>query len=266
MHTAVINKKRPLIYAIIITIGFIFLQNILHTAPDQYFFLGMLMLYPILLFELLITRYYAKLLLNQFALPPVNEDQDRFAHIIHPLVYFSLVCFLYFHKQLSIQPFLFVIILLIFWLLFTNIRAYYEDKFKLELLTHNIYDIITILAVFFILDSFSNIIGSNNFNVNLVFFPQTFSFLLFFKLICIRYKITGKFLILILLSVILGAVAVILTNIGLSELAISFLLSETFYFIFAYMLHMHDGSASLKILSEYFIIFIMSLVLLISLK
>src|SRR3989344_1294626 len=111
MTTSLTNKKRPLIYAIIMTIGFIFLQNLLQTLPEQYFLTGILLLYPLLIFELLITRYSAKLLLKQYSLPPVSENKESLSHLVHhvvlpSLIYFSSVSFLFFHRQPSLQPFL----------------------------------------------------------------------------------------------------------------------------------------------------------------
>ena len=93
MSTAVTNKRRPLIYAIVMTIGFIFLQNLLQTLPEQYFLTGVLFLYPMLIFELLTTRYNAQLLLKQYSLPPISENKESDSDLINSgLLIRYLIC------------------------------------------------------------------------------------------------------------------------------------------------------------------------------
>ena len=267
MSTAVTNKRRPLIYAIVMTIGFIFLQNLLQTLPEQYFLTGVLFLYPMLIFELLTTRYNAQLLLKQYSLPPISENKESVSHLVHhvilpSLIYFSSVSFLFFHRQPSLQPFLTIGVFFIYWILFTNIRAFYEDKFKLELYTHNIYDIITTLSAFFSFVSIINIFKSNQFNLLFIFIPLTAIFLLLYHLIVVRYQVHLSLAVKFLIGILFAAGTLIVSYSGLNELDAGFILTEVFYFTFAITLHYHDGSANLKIISEYIIIFTLSIVLL----
>src|SRR3990167_2219230 len=268
MTTSLTNKKRPLIYAIIMTIGFIFLQNLLQTLPEQYFLTGILLLYPLLIFELLITRYSAKLLLKQYSLPPVSENKESLSHLVHhvvlpSLIYFSSVSFLFFHRQPSLQPFLTIGLFFTYWILFTNIRAFYEDKFKLEIYTHNIYDIITTFSAFFTFVSIFNLFKTYQFTLLIIFIPLTAVFFLLYLLILVRYQIQIVIPVKLLIVILFAAVSLIVSYLGLNELEAGFILTETFYFIYAITIHYHEGSANLKIISEYIIIFMRSIVLLI---
>ncbi|MFQ5492804.1 MAG: hypothetical protein ACE5DX_01440 [Candidatus Dojkabacteria bacterium] len=261
-------KKRPFVYAIIITVGFAFLISILENLSDGFFFMGAIALYFVLLFELFITISYAKRLLDQFELPQVNSKHVQVQlvhHLVLPsLAYYSLIAYLFFNHQLSLKLLTLALVFVIFAILFTNIRALYEDKYKLEQSTHSIYDAIMILTAFLGTDALLNSLSFIGSPTILILLSVTALLALLGVLVIVRYQLLKPIFVLelVITIILFNIVLYILLSIGLAVFITSFLSTLFFYYILAFLSHLHEGTASKKILIEYVIVFAIMIVVL----
>jgi hypothetical protein len=254
-------KKRPFVYATVLTLGFALLLNILENLPDNFFFSAALILYVVLLFELFSTRFYAQRILDQFELPPV-EGEDRLAQLIHHIIlptftYVGLVIFLFFNHQHSLNILLLVLVWAIFAILFTNIRAYYEDKFKLERITHNVYDFLMLIISFISIDAILNIFSYTDAARILIVLAVAVTLIFLGFLVLIRYGLTNLSHIRVMLGTIIvfAALLYIFLLYGQSLSLVSFIGTLFFYYLIAYFNHVLDDSFSGKVLLEYVLVF-----------
>lgn len=266
-------KKRPFIYAFSLSIGFALLRDILRTAPTNYFFYTAAILYLILIFELFITRYYAKYLLDQYMLPPVSDTSHKVIQFIHhlslpTLLYFSLVAFTYFNSATYLDPLIWLTVFIVYSVLFTNIRAFYEDKFKLEEHTHVIYDILNILLVYFLFEVILQ--GVNYFNLNLIYeTPLSFIVIMSVGLLTvIRYKLVNRLMLLFLILIaIFCALLVLIGNLlNLATVTIALIGTLIFYYFTAFINHYREQTFSYEILFEYVVVFLLLIVLVIGIS
>ena len=260
-------KRRPFVYAFVLSVGFALLLSTLRDAAIKNYFIGSAVLYLVLVFELYSTKFYAQDVLSQFKLPPV-ESKDKNVQLIHHLllpsfIYIGLVGFVFFNSLRSIDLLIVTVSFLIFTVLFTNVRAYYEDKFQLEHSTHSIYDIINIISLFVFTDSILNLF--NYFGMNLYFAAGIIvaMFLLFSVLVLMRYFLLNMHQIGVLLGTVIavGVSMVLFIMFGFAFLLISFLVSLLFYYQLAYYNHLRDDTFSKEILFEYVVVFFILIVL-----
>lgn len=255
-------KKRPLVYALVVTVGFAFLLTILENLPADYFFMAAGIIYLVLLFELYSTVFYASRLLDQFQLPPV-DDKDKLPQLIHHLVlptviYLGLVIFLFFNHQHSLNLFFIILVFVIFSVLFTNIRAFYEDKFKLEAATHNIYDFLMLIISYIATDAVLNIFSFAQSSVVMIIFFTGLVLLLLGALVLLRYHLySGRnMVILTVLILVYSVVTGLLINLGLNISVVALISTLEFYYLLAYYNHVLDNSLSGKVITEYILVFL----------
>jgi hypothetical protein len=261
-------KKRPFIYSLIVTTGFAFLLSILDNLPDSFYFTGSAVLFLIFVFELFSTHYYAARILEQFGFPPLSDEKRMITFIQHSILptfaYFGIVLFLFFNHHPYLNFAWLLLIFIMFSLLFTNIRAYHEDKFNLEATTNGIYDILLLVISFVTADGIVNasrFAGLNNLFV--AFLISVLSIVLCI-LVFIRYrylkprhfKLLGAVVLLIFVT------AFVLVSAGLSALAVAMAVSLLLYYLIAYINHKRDGTATASVFAEYLVVFLILLVIL----
>jgi hypothetical protein len=165
-----------------------------------------------------------------------------------PLIaYVGFIGFIYTNNQTSLSLIYFSVSFLIFSLLFINVRAYYQDKFKLEQQTHIVYDLIKIFLFFTIIDSLLNLSSQYDFNffvvAGLVFTTSS----LLTLLILLRHKHLGYFnLVLVLLSgLAIGYLTSALQALLDTKTLIASFYSTLIFYIFNAILH-HDLERTLR--------------------
>jgi hypothetical protein len=162
------RNLRSYFYGFVMALGLVFLQQLGATSSFTTFLLGLLVLELVLLMEIYTTFRYASSLLRQLDLPSVEiykRNAQLVYHLLLPtLTYFGLAGFIYTNNISSLTLVYFFVSWLLFALLFINIRAYYEDKFKLEKQTHVVYDLIKITLFFTITDTILNLSSRYDFN------------------------------------------------------------------------------------------------------
>lgn len=266
MKKLVSYSKRPYVYAVLLSLGMILLSSIIHNSTLRTYILASVLLYGLLLFELFSTRYHAEHFEDQYELGeihPVHHRANLVHHLIIPTVLFlSLVLFLFVNSQLHILLLIIILSLVLFSILFTNIMAYYEDKLRLEKRTANIYDIVSLVAVFLL--SYSLTIAVPYFE-----FPESMAVLLITALVLVigyltiaRYHLLtlANLSIVIVMSAIVLISGLVLNQLSISTLGITLTSSFYFYFLLVICNHLEDNTLDWKIITEYLAILVFSYV------
>lgn len=168
--TKLIKKNiKPIFYSLSLTLGiFIALQEIHENKNVYRFILFSLLIFFIYLAELYSNwkSHHTKVELNMDFGDEVNELSQLFHKIVLPIaLYFSIISFGYYNIRSSYLVAVLIVVFITFYILFVNIRAFFDAKTKLEDKTHYVYDLIKFIIFFCLIDTFSN--ASNNFPINL---------------------------------------------------------------------------------------------------
>jgi hypothetical protein len=260
-------KKRPFFYSFVITVGFAFLLSILHNLPENFYFSAAAVLYFLFLFELFNTRYFAQKILEQFGFAPLTDETALILFIHHlvlpTLAYIGIVLFLFFNADPNFNLFWLILIFILFSVLFTNIRAHYEDKYKLEELTANIYDIYTLVIAFVTADGLENAARSAGLNPGFVVALILLLLFLLALISIIRYSLLRPKVFRVVLPsfIIITLVLFLLVSSGLAAGQIALISTLMLYYIIAFLNHYRDGTLNMNVITEYVVVFLLLLVI-----
>ncbi len=269
MKTFVQYTKRPYIYAVMITIGIMALYSILHTSSAISYFAASISLYTLLLFELYSTKFYATTFDDQFELTS-RSKKHRKAHWVHHLImptvlFVSIVLFVFANSQLNMALVIALISLVLFSILFLNIKAYYENKYKLENKTANVYDVISIASVFMLAFSIfvvTALLGELYIISGLM---NTAVLIILGYLTLARYHIINKqggMMLFAMLLVYFNSFLALL-NFDISIVAHTILTTFVYYYFTAVVNHYEEKSLDLKVIIEYLAVFVIIFVIII---
>jgi len=244
-------------------------MNIEVELPSIYF-VSAIILYLVVLFEMFYIWFVAQEKLKQFDLPLIS-NYSRIKRYIHhfmlpSLLYISVVGFIYYNNQTAIRIPIIVLSFIAFFSLFINLRAFYQDKFKLEESTYFVYDLIELMIFFTMVNiGFHFIITTGVSPSVLVIFIFFISLLL---LTLNLYQFENFNLNSMIFVTALSLVPTILVYIlfyhtdfypNTNGLIISVLTFLTYYFIFGILSHKLDGSLKPSVIIEYISIFLLTL-------
>jgi len=207
---------------------------------------------------------------QQYQTPIPHIDQlSKYSKFLHhgvlPLItYLSLAGFTYFNRQIHLRVVILSSAVLIFTLLFINIRAYYTHTVQIIEATHFIYDIIKLIIFFCACDAVFNIgisfelgawggVGIATISIGLML------------LMIVRYnKLELLSLVLIvMLSIAIGALAYfLLSQNRFNPTQLSLVTFLTFYISSAALHHEMDHNLDWKIIIEYIAILALAMTLL----
>lgn len=259
--------KRPLIYSLILAFGTYINIFILLNENFSTFIYGSIILFVLLIIEIYYTYKLGNDLLDQFNLPEINDKHklaNRIQQFILPtLLYIGVYIFIFFNKILILNYFISIIIFILYFITFSNIKAYYEDKFIIEEKTNYIYDILTIIIYALLIYS-------------IVTFTLYFRIPLYYSLIVIIILslLTKIFTIfrhntfelkkyLLPIEILNIGLFLILEYFGISEFKLAFILTIPLYIFIANIHHYKDFTKSLKLYEEYFVLILIFILLLI---
>lgn len=245
------QNTRSLLYALIMALGIVFLQQLAANGITSYLY-GTGILALVLLLELFTAYYYSRRKLFQFNLPQIDEF-SRLAQFIHHLVlpmslHFAISGLVFTTDLPGLVPIFFGISLGLYYFLFVNIRAYYSDKFKLEQGTHFIFDTIKIFTFFAITVTTLNLANLFGFNfyilTGLVF--SYGSLLTFLTLLNNRNSDWLAPLIVVLSGLCLGYLTASIATLAQVNTTISAFLATICFYIFNALLH-HELNRTLRV-------------------
>lgn len=269
MRTLLHQNKRPLIYALVLTFGFGILVNLQHLLSSANFFTIGCLLYLLLLLELVSTRFLANRLADQYTLD-LKRETGHAVHVIHhkvlpSLLYFALLFFSYFNSSAVVNFALAFFVFMTFLTIFTNIAAFYEHKFKLEKSTRNVYDLISIIIYFVIINDIWHIFAYFDFQPYAESFWSSLAFFALGLLALIRLGTDSirHDLALLVAAIALIPVHLLLIYWDVTMLFTNLILVLYYYYFLAFAHHWAEKTASFKVLLEYFVVFLLFIVILV---
>lgn len=269
MQSLLHHNKRPLVYALALTFGFGLLVNLQHLFSTADFFTIGCVLYLFLLLELVSTRFLANRLADQYAID-FKRETGHAVHVIHhkvlpSLLYFGLLIFAYFNNSPVVNFALVFFVFMTFLTVFTNIAAFYEHKFKLEKSTSNVYDLISIIIFFLIVNDIWHIFAYFDLQPFAASFWSALTFFALGLLALIRLD-TANFkhdLALFLAAMVLIPVHLLLIYWDVTMLFSNLLLVLYYYYFLAFAHHWAEKTASFKVFLEYLLVFGLFIVILV---
>lgn len=251
------------------TVGIMALYSIIHTSDTSSYFVASISLYTLLLFELYSTKFYATTFDDQLELT-VKSRKHRKAHWVHHLImptvlFTSIVLFIFANSQLNMALVIAMISLVLFSILFLNIKAYYEKRYRLEQRTANVYDVISIASVFMLSSSIfvvTALLGELYIISGLL---NTALLIILGYLTLARYHLinrAGGFLLLAMLLVYFNSFLALL-NFEISIVAHTILTTFVYYYFTAIVNHYEEKSLDLKVIIEYLAVFVLIFVIIV---
>ncbi len=258
---------RSSLYAITIVLGtYTAFTELDQTKIDNFW--RFIFISVLILFIELFTGIHYRRNLVQTRLPDTDE-QLRFIqiayHFVLPLaMYGNVLAFTYYNPQSELRLAIMSVLFVSLTVLFINIRAYYTHRRKLEQQTHTIYDILKFIIIFSGVAALTSLgRSSQQFLVSGVII--LILYLVFLLLFLVRERAFGfKELTIAITSSIaitlgLGWLA---ANYGFSTIVIGFVGTLGFYITSATLHHMLHRNLSWQIGFEYFLISLITLIML----
>lgn len=255
------KNRRALFYGFVIALGVVFLQQIAATSSLSVFMVGAVVLGLIFVLELYTNYFLAVKLLKQLQLPNVSIYTPTTQTIYHAflpiLLFISILGFVYSNNIPSLSWLYFSFSFFMFTLLFINIRAYYEDKFKLEESTHLIYDLIKIFIFFAFCNTLLNLstIFDFNFYVRAGIVFAVASLLTFLVLLRRKHYSHYNILLIIFAGLAIGYItSSLLEIVGGKSLLVTFYSTLIFYLFNAVLHHEIERNLTLSLIFEYVLV------------
>lgn len=259
---------RPIIFTIILTFGFVVLIYIQTFNPPEYFIVGSLVLYLLMLLEFFSVRFWAKRKLEQLNMPMIDQYSHATHLVLHiflpTLAYWAIAIFIFFDPNPGIWfPFI-IFIFFLFLVLFINLRAYYEDKFQLEKSTHYVYDLLKLLIYAILVFNIYSLAFAYSINIFILFVLIFLTTCLMLSLNLVRYNHLNKsfYAYVVINSLIIGIIGTGLyswSRFNIFEMCLmTFLL---FYMSAGVLHHRIKRDLSKEIVAEYVIIALLALVM-----
>lgn len=252
---------RALAYAIIIGLGVVFTQQLDMTESSATVVTAASVLELMLVMQIAVVYISATRRLRQFDLPTVeiyNKRTELIYHLLLPAMTLgAIIGFVTTNNQVSLVWFYFFGSVAIYFFLFVNIRAYYEDKYKLEQQTHVIYDVVKVLLFFAVTDVIFNAASRYQFNFFVVAGMLFVTASILTLLILLRHPALGYLNMgLVLCSgLAIGYIGAALRNLLVSQnLVAAFYVTLVFYIANAILHHELERTLKLSIVLEYVLV------------
>lgn len=252
---------RSIFYSLSLTLGtFIALQEIHENKNMFRFIVFSLLVFFIYLVELYTNwkSHKTRIELNLNFDDEINELSQLFHKIILPIaLYLSVIGFGFYNIRSTSILILLSVVFVTFFILFINIRAFFEAKNRIEDKTHYVYDLIKFVIFFSLANVFSN--ASNNFPVNLSLYGLCITVTTFTLLILMLWRFDRVKL----TSVIYGIIISLFMGIGfllfhaervVNSLQISLSLFFVFYLASAVIHHLVMKTLTKGVLFEYLLV------------
>jgi len=262
----ILNDITAIIYSFAVTGGMYTALVELHNNSNvSLFVIFSILVFTIYLVELLINwvSKSSKVEINFDLEDDVNELNHLFHKILLPITfYITLIGFGYYNITNHSLIIMLIIIFITFFILFVNIRAFFQHKLTLEHKTHYIYDIIKFLIFFNSINIISNLIH-NRPDLIVIYSVLTLIISFFILLLMLwRYKhLHLKSLVLSLIGSIFIAIIFFLLHKDriINSLQISLAILFTFYLAAAIIYHVLVKTLTRGVLIEYLIVIILVL-------
>ncbi len=259
------NNLRALFYAFAFTTGIYISLQELHTYQhtDRFYIFTFLLLI-IYLSEIFVNylKKNRKVEINLDIHDDVNELSEVFHKIILPgILYASFIGFGYYNISSILMGIMLIFVFGIFYVLFINIKNFFQHDLTAETRTHYIYDVIKFLIFFNIVNTLANTYRESRSNLNLyVLLIALLSFIIL-TLMAWRAKKLHRYAILYtsLSSIVISGSYYLITLGQFSPLQISLSLIFLFYLAAGIIHHRLNNTLTREVLIEYLIVLLIVL-------
>lgn len=254
-----------LILSFIQNLGFLLILIYLLNFKLIYFFSGVfigLLFYIIQLWR--IENSYRNDL--QLSLPVfrITERTNHFMlhYFVPALLYLSVCSYIFFSRLLIVQIFVVTLFCFAKLIIFTNLKAFFTNKYLIEIKTHYIYDLISLSSyLLFVLSSFeiNNYLGLHS---SVTYILNFLIGIIYFLTAVIRYRSNNKVLTLIIFSILNITAVIALTTFGFNILRIAGIQMYILYLLLIYLHHINESrSLRIRLLVEYLLIGMLILII-----
>ncbi|MBD3280713.1 hypothetical protein GF389_04275 [Candidatus Dojkabacteria bacterium] len=254
---------KQIVFAGIITLAFTLVFDANNSENQRVLLPAIVISSLILLTQIYIIYRRANSKLKQLQIPTVDRYKDSIEilyHFVLPLIFFFDLClFVYFNTVYLLGVVLIAICFVVFLVLFINIRAYFEDKFNIELATHFVYFFILNFTLF----SFVLTILSLSYSYDLPIFLTAISVGILSGIMFYLSHIENIHLNLWLFVGLFGfgffsaLLSLVLFREFGSILRTSFIIAACFYFLNALLIHKKEGTLGWPVITEYITVLIL---------
>ncbi len=253
-------KIRPVVYSLSITVGLFSIILLLENGFTDLFISGAVLLYLLISFEQYITANRYRIDKKRNSDKVYDLEEHQYAQYLHHLaiptmLYVFIVSFIYFHQEPSIYFLILLITFVIFSVLFENLHSFYRHSFALLKSTNYIYDVLTIILIFFITGTIQVAIIADWTGVLIGSF--VFFILIFFNLFlfCVRHFLTFQALVLSgLFALFIGIFFLFFILSSLTSLLNAGIITVSFTIFLHAMNNYHTDGISKDELIEYLIL------------
>lgn len=259
---------RSLFYALTISLGIELGIQILYDKGLKFYIYSNSLFFFVLIFEVYQSWRSSTKIFRQIDLPinsPYSLNSNIFKHLILPLLLFlSITLFEYFNTDQVIRFIAGFLSFIQFFLVFINIRSYYEDNFVTESSTNYIYGLIELSIFFFLSNAIMNF--GIQFNIAKIFIAGLISILVLLEGV-IQLFLSSISDILTLLYFLICSLIIFLTfllllNLGFAYLSINIIILLEFYISISLFIHKLNRSLTKDLIIEYTLILVIAFLIL----
>jgi len=254
---------RSVVYSLTVVLGLSIAFNLLDRGHDSDFVKMVVITSFIFIIEIYTGWLFRRQQVDQLEIPLFGHQlfSELSHHLFIPLgMFFSICGFGYFNRQdhlrIAVLAFAFVVLAV----MFANIRAFYENRMKLERQTHYIYDIAKLLLFFGASDTFFNWTSSVDMPYLGALAVSALGLLLLLMMSIRHDRVDtriGKQI--LALSVILLVVSVVISIVDHNPLQASTTVTLVYYLITAAVHHILNKDLTIQVALEYILVTVLSL-------
>jgi hypothetical protein len=254
---------RSIVYSLTVVLGLSIAFNLLDRGHEEDFLKMVVITSCIFVIEIYTGWLFRRQQIDQLEIPLFGHRlfSELTHHLLIPLfMFWSISGFGYFNRQPHLRTAILAFAFVVLAIMFANIRAFYENRKKLEQQTHYIYDIAKLLLFFGASDSFFYVTQSVNLP-ELAALAVAGIGLLLLVMMSIRHERLDKRIgiQIIILTIILFIVSLISIRMISNPLQLSTTVTLVYYLITATIHHLLNKDFDLGVALEYVLITLLAL-------
>lgn len=263
------EKKRSIVYAIFLFCAFelqIAVLNELGTIRFLAFgvMFGFILIAQLMFGFLFIRKRYTRYEIIQVILPLLR------VHLLHQVIlplalYIGLLGFMFFYRLEVISHLIVLLVSVIYFFLFLNIRGIYDRDFELEHMSHGIYNLVKIIIFFLLSVSSIEFVHYHSLPSYLVGVAITIISFSLLSLLLLRHMqfVTRAIITILALSISIGIFAGYLGALVFTTyFNIALYLTIIYYVIASLTHHKSEGSLDAPVILEYSAVSLLSVIIL----
>jgi len=187
----------------------------------------------------------------------VTERTNHFMlHYLFPgLLYLSVCSYMFFSRNLVVELLISSMFCIGRQVIFTNLKAFFNNKYLIEIQTHYIYDLVSLSSYLLFILSIFEITNYYGWHTSFVFIFNLFIGFCYFGSTILRYTSKFKWLLIGLFTLFNAAIVLLLTYFSFNIIRIAAAQMYIFYLLHIYLHHLNESrSLRIRLFFEYLLI------------